>query len=82
MSMLINRENYIQKLEKLKDKHIIKAVTGLRRSGKSTLFEIFANTPAILFKNIIRLKTFFFINSKTKNLILYYKERIFFSSKQ
>ena len=41
--MLINRENYIQKLEKLKDKHIIKAVTGLRRSGKSTLFEIFAN---------------------------------------
>lgn len=41
--MLINRENYIQKLEKLKDKHIIKVVTGLRRSGKSTLFDIFAN---------------------------------------
>ena len=43
MSELIRRENYIQQLEKLKDKHIIKVVTGLRRSGKSTLFEIFAN---------------------------------------
>jgi len=42
MSNLINRQNYVQQLEKLKDKHIIKVVTGLRRSGKSTLFEIFA----------------------------------------
>lgn len=42
MDNLINRENYIGQLEKLKDKHIIKVVTGLRRSGKSTLFEIFA----------------------------------------
>jgi uncharacterized protein len=41
MNHLINRQNYIQQLEKLKDKHIIKVVTGLRRSGKSTLFEIF-----------------------------------------
>jgi len=42
MSGLITRKNYIQQLEKLKDKHIIKVVTGLRRSGKSTLLEIFA----------------------------------------
>lgn len=42
MNNLINRQNYIQQLEKLKDVHIIKVVTGLRRSGKSTLFEIFA----------------------------------------
>ena len=41
MNHLINRQNYIQQLEKLKDKHIIKVITGLRRSGKSTLFEIF-----------------------------------------
>jgi len=40
MNCLISRKNYIQQLEKLKDKHIIKVVTGLRRSGKSTLFEI------------------------------------------
>ena len=42
MNILINRKNYIQQLERLKDEHIIKVVTGLRRSGKSTLFEIFA----------------------------------------
>lgn len=42
MNNLINRKNYINQLEKLKDKHIIKVVTGLRRSGKSTLFKIFA----------------------------------------
>lgn len=42
MRNLINRSNYIEQLEKLKDEHIIKVVTGLRRSGKSTLFEIFA----------------------------------------
>jgi predicted AAA+ superfamily ATPase len=41
MNHLINRQNYIQQLEKLKNKQIIKVVTGLRRSGKSTLFEIF-----------------------------------------
>ncbi|MCL2434595.1 MAG: ATP-binding protein [Lentimicrobiaceae bacterium] len=42
MNELINRKNYIQQLEKLKDEHIIKVITGLRRSGKSTLLEIFA----------------------------------------
>jgi len=42
MSNLISRKNYIQQLEKLKNEHIIKVVTGLRRSGKSTLLEIFA----------------------------------------
>jgi len=41
MNTLINRKNYIQQLKKLKDEHIIKVITGLRRSGKSTLFEIF-----------------------------------------
>jgi predicted AAA+ superfamily ATPase len=41
MSALIDRQNYIQQLEQLKNEHIIKVVTGLRRSGKSTLFEIF-----------------------------------------
>jgi Predicted ATPase (AAA+ superfamily) len=42
MNRIINRKNYIQQLEKLKDVHIIKVITGLRRSGKSTLLEIFA----------------------------------------
>jgi len=42
MNDLISRRNYIQQLEKLKDEHIIKVITGLRRSGKSTLLEVFA----------------------------------------
>ena len=43
MDGIISRKNYIQQLERLKDEHIIKVVTGLRRSGKSTLMEIFAD---------------------------------------
>ena len=43
MDLIISRKNYIQQLEKLKDEHIIKVITGLRRSGKSTLMEMFAD---------------------------------------
>ena len=42
MNNLISRKEYIQQLVKLKDERIIKVVTGLRRSGKSTLLDIFA----------------------------------------
>ena len=42
MSIIINRKNYIEQLLKLKNEHIIKVITGLRRSGKSTLLELFA----------------------------------------
>ena len=42
MSKIINRRYYIEQLNKLRGEHIIKVVTGLRRSGKSTLLEIFA----------------------------------------
>jgi len=34
---VIIREEYLNKLKALKDKHIIKIVTGIRRCGKSTL---------------------------------------------
>ena len=40
---LIDRKKYIDKLLSYKDKDIIKVVTGLRRSGKSTLLELFRN---------------------------------------
>jgi len=42
MSRLISRRNYIEQLDRLRGEHIIKVVTGLRRSGKSTLLEMFA----------------------------------------
>ena len=41
MNKLIERKEYLDKLLAYKDKDIIKVVTGLRRSGKSTLLEIF-----------------------------------------
>ena len=41
MKDLIYRKEYIDKLKAYKDKDIIKVVTGLRRSGKSTLFELY-----------------------------------------
>lgn len=53
MKNLINRQEYIDKLISYKDKDIIKVVTGLRRSGKSTLFELFR---ADLVENGIRLE--------------------------
>ena len=39
----IRRKYYLDKLFSYKDKDIIKVVTGLRRSGKSTLLQIFRN---------------------------------------
>jgi len=43
MKELIRRKEYLDKLLSYKDKDIIKVVTGLRRSGKSTLLELFKN---------------------------------------
>lgn len=38
---MIERTEYLDFLKKLRDKKIIKVVTGIRRCGKSTLFELF-----------------------------------------
>ena len=38
---MIERTEYLEFLKKLKDKQIIKVVTGIRRCGKSTLFELY-----------------------------------------
>ncbi|MBR1778561.1 MAG: ATP-binding protein [Alphaproteobacteria bacterium] len=38
---MIAREEYLNKLISLKDKQLIKVVTGMRRSGKSTLFALY-----------------------------------------
>lgn len=39
--MLINRPEYLRFLTEWKDKQVIKVVTGIRRCGKSTLFDLF-----------------------------------------
>jgi len=40
---MINRPEFLKKLLVFKDKHLIKIVTGVRRCGKSTLFELYQN---------------------------------------
>ena len=40
---MINRTEYLEQLRRFKDKDLIKVVTGIRRCGKSTLFELFIN---------------------------------------
>jgi len=40
---MIRRSSYLQRLLALKDQNLIKVVTGVRRSGKSTIMEAFKN---------------------------------------
>jgi predicted AAA+ superfamily ATPase len=43
MQQLIERKQYMQILRDLKDQNIIKVITGVRRCGKSTLLQMFAD---------------------------------------
>ncbi len=38
---MIQRKEYLDNLTALKDKQVIKVITGVRRCGKSTLFELY-----------------------------------------
>lgn len=40
---MINRTEYLNNLKQLRDKKVIKVITGVRRCGKSTLFNLFIN---------------------------------------
>lgn len=40
---MIERTEYIEQLKRFKDKNLIKVITGIRRCGKSTLFELYIN---------------------------------------
>jgi len=55
---LKNRDLYLNQLIKFKDKKLIKVITGLRRSGKSTLLSLFENhliTSGVDRNHIIRM---------------------------
>lgn len=59
----IYREQYINKLISLKDKQIIKVLTGIRRAGKSTILSEFRN---YLLKNGVEEKNIVFLNLDDK----------------
>ena len=40
---MIERTEYLEELKRWRDKDLIKVITGIRRCGKSTLFELFIN---------------------------------------
>ena len=55
---IIYREEYMNKIRTNKDKHIIKEITGIRRSGKSTILNEFKKElidSGVLEKNIISI---------------------------
>ena len=65
---MIRRETYLQKLRQLRDQNIIKVVTGIRRSGKSTLLEAFKNE---LLESGVSKENIVFLNfEKRENLNL------------
>lgn len=79
--MLISRPEYINKLKSWRDTDLIKIVTGLRRSGKSTLFTLFIEDlkkDGISSKNILQLNLDDPANdfSSYKDLYNYIKDRI------
>lgn len=80
--MVIERKEYLDKLIALKDKQIIKVITGVRRCGKSTLMEIFKDyllKSGVDSKNIISINfedyDFYDLREPSK-LYAYIKERL------
>jgi len=68
MKNYTNRKEYIDKLLAYKDKDIIKVVSGLRRSGKSTLFELYRQT---LLKMKVQESQIVFLNFEEFELRIY-----------
>ncbi len=59
MTKYTNRKEYLDKLLAYKDKDLIKVISGLRRSGKSTLLEIYCEH---LLKQGVKRKQIVFLN--------------------
>ena len=72
---MIIREHYLKKLRKLRDQNVIKVITGIRRSGKSTLFKQFQdellssglNSQNIIAINLEELENESLLDSKLLN---------------
>jgi predicted AAA+ superfamily ATPase len=76
---IIQRKEFFDKLLSYKDKDIIKVITGLRRSGKSTLLELFRNS--LLESNITPEQTQFYNFELPENYLNKTWETIYFEIK-
>ena len=56
---MINRKEYLDELIRWKDKDLIKVVTGIRRCGKSTLFELYIDYLKIIMSGSCSNETMF-----------------------
>ena len=65
---MINRDEYLDFLIKLKDKNVIKVVTGIRRCGKSTLFSLYKD---YLLKNGVDEKQIISMNFENPDDMIY-----------
>jgi predicted AAA+ superfamily ATPase len=79
MKHLIERKEYLDKLLSYKDKDIIKVVTGLRRSGKSTLLELFRNR--LMANNVMPEQTQFYNFELPENYLNKSWETLYFEIK-
>ena len=59
---MYNRKYYIEQISKWRDKPLIKIITGLRRSGKSTLIKLYMEE---LFKKGVSKQHVFYINKES-----------------
>ena len=56
---MVERRLYLDRLNQLKDQHLIKVITGIRRCGKSTLLEAFKDE---LLKSGVAAENIIFLN--------------------
>ena len=73
---LIERKEYVDWLKSYKDKKIIKVITGLRRVGKSTIFDLFINSllkDGVDRKQIIKINFEELENERFRNKTALYK---------
>ena len=63
MKQYVNRTEYISSLLAYKDKDLIKVISGLRRSGKSTLLSMFRDQLSDLDIKGNQIHTYFPVNS-------------------
>ena len=67
---MVERKEYLEELKRWKEKDLIKVVTGIRRCGKSTLFDLFID----YLKSIGCEKIMIAVSGYNENAIKFYEK--------